>query len=68
MAVQLDAAVRKEGVPAARFVRQLIAQAVAGQPVERPQPPTEDELLDLLAEKARRGNVSAIRSLLLAST
>ena len=27
-------------------------------------PPAEEELLDLLAEKARRGNVAAIRSLL----
>lgn len=28
------------------------------------QPPTEDELLELLADKARMGNVAAIRSLL----
>jgi hypothetical protein len=29
-----------------------------------PGPPAEEELLDLLAEKARGGNVAAIRSLL----
>lgn len=33
-------------------------------PVEPPDPPTEDELIELLAEKARQGNVAAIRSLL----
>jgi hypothetical protein len=64
MAEQLDAVAEKRGVPAARLVRQLIAQAVAGEPVNRPDPPTEAELVDLLAEKARQGNVSAIRSLL----
>jgi hypothetical protein len=62
MAEQLDAVAEKRGVPAARLVRQLIAQAVAGEPVNRPDPPTEAELVDLLAEKARQGNVSAIRS------
>ena len=46
-------------------MRQLVAAAVAGRPVANPDPPTEDELLALLAEKARQGNVAAIRSLLL---
>jgi hypothetical protein len=64
MAAQLEALARERGVPAARLVRQLIAQAVAGQPVEGLGPPSEEELLELLAEKARQGNVSAIRSLL----
>jgi hypothetical protein len=48
----------------ARFVRNLITEAVDGAPVEAPEHPSYDELLDLLAEKARQGNVSAIRSLL----
>ena len=64
MSAQLDEAARARGVPAARFVRQLIGEAVAGRPVEPPDPPTEDELIELLAEKARQGNVAAIRSLL----
>jgi hypothetical protein len=64
MAAQLEAVASKHCVPGARFVRQLIAQAVAGQRVEGLGPPSEEELLDLLAEKARQGNVAAIRSLL----
>jgi hypothetical protein len=64
MSTQLEAAASAAGVPAARFVRQLIAQAVAGRSVGAPDPPTEEELYDLLAEKARQGNVAAIRSLL----
>jgi hypothetical protein len=48
----------------ARFVRQLIAQAVAGKQIEGLDPPSEEELLELLAEKARQGNVAAIRALL----
>jgi hypothetical protein len=64
MSGQLEAAAAAAGVPAARFVRQLIAHAVVGRPVESPGPPSEEELLDLLAEKARQGNVAAIRSLL----
>jgi hypothetical protein len=64
MSAQLEEAAGAAGVPAARFVRQLIAEAVVGRPVGRPAPPSEDELIDLLAEKARQGNVSAIRSLL----
>jgi hypothetical protein len=64
MSAQLDVAAQEQGLSRARFVRQLIAQAVAGQPVESLGPPSEDELLELLAEKARQGNVAAIRSLL----
>jgi hypothetical protein len=64
MSGQLEAAAAAAGVPAARFVRQLIAHAVVGSPVESPEPPSEEELIDLLAEKARQGNVAAIRSLL----
>jgi Ribbon-helix-helix protein, copG family len=64
MAAQLEAVARERRMNCARFVRQLIAQAVAGQPVEGLGPPSEDELLELLSEKARMGNVAAIRTLL----
>ena len=64
MAEQLSRAAGERGVSCARFVRHLISGAVAGTPVDRPDQPTRDELLELLAEKARQGNVSAIRSLL----
>ena len=63
MSTQLEAVAAERGVSCARFVRELIAQAVAGKQVEGLGPPAEEELLDLLAEKARAGNVAAIRSL-----
>ena len=64
MSTQLEAVAAERGVSCARLVRELIARAVAGKQVEGLGPPAEDELLDLLAEKARGGNVAAIRSLL----
>jgi hypothetical protein len=64
MSRQLDAAASEARVPAARLVRQLIAEAVGGRPVEAPPPLSEEELVSLLEEKARAGNVAAIRSLL----
>ena len=62
MSTQLEAVAVERGVSCARLVRELIARAVAGKQVEGLGPPAEDELLDLLAEKARGGNVAAIRS------
>jgi hypothetical protein len=50
----------------ARLVIHLIAQAVAGKHVERLEPPGEDELIAILAEKVRMRNVAAIRTLLVA--
>jgi hypothetical protein len=64
MAQQLSEAAGERGVSCARFVRHLISGAVAGTPVDTPDQLTREELLELLAEKARQGNVSAIRSLL----
>jgi len=64
MAEKLSEAAGERGVSCARFVRNLISGAVAGKPVDTPDKPTRDELLELLAEKARQGNVSAIRLLL----
>jgi hypothetical protein len=64
MSAQLEAVAAERGLTCARFVRQLIAEAVAGKQVEGLGPPVEEELLALLAEKARSGNVAAIRSLL----
>lgn len=62
---QLNALASERGVTRTRLVRQLLEASVQG----RPAPPTgtlsEEDLLDLLTEKARQGNVSAIRSLLL---
>ena len=64
MSAQLEAVAAERRVSCARFVRELIAQAVALKQIEGLGPPAEDELLDLPAEKARGGNVAAIRSLL----
>jgi hypothetical protein len=64
MSAQLEQVAEERGVSCARLVRDLIARAVAGTQVEGLGPPAEEELLDLLAEKARAGNVAAIRSLL----
>lgn len=64
MSAQLEEAAAGAGVPPARFLRRLIAEAVAGRPVARPESPSVEELEGLLAEKARQGNVAAIRSLL----
>jgi hypothetical protein len=64
MSAQLEAAAKERGMSCARFVRHLISDAVAGTPVRSAGRPSEEELLELLAEKARQGNVAAIRSLL----
>lgn len=50
------------GATKSDIVRRLID--VAGPKVDAPEAPTEQELLELLAERARQGNVGAIRALL----
>ena len=62
---RLDALARERGVTRTRLMRQALERLEVG--VGSPSsvdPPDEQELLDLLAEKARQGNVAAIRSLL----
>jgi hypothetical protein len=63
MSEQLEALAHERGLSRARFVRQLISEAVAGVATAVPAPPTEEELVAILAEKARQGNVAAIRTL-----
>jgi hypothetical protein len=48
----------------AALVREMLEQGVQGVPAPPSETPTEEELLELLSEKARQGNVAAIRSLL----
>ena len=62
---RLDALAEERGLTRTRLVRQILAVALDGAPVEGAEPPSEDELLALLTEKARQGNVAAIRTLLL---
>jgi len=61
---QLDDLAAERGVTRTGVVRQLLEAGLRGRPVPHTEPPTETELLDLLADRARMGNVAAIRSLL----
>ena len=61
---RLGVLAKERGVAKAVLVRQLILAAIDGVPPEPVDAPSEDELLELLAERARAGNVAAIRSLL----
>lgn len=65
MFLQLDALAAERGVDRTRLVRQLLEAGLRERPAPPSDPPSEEELLDLLAEKARQGNVAAIRSLLM---
>jgi predicted DNA-binding protein len=60
---RLDALCVEQGLARAVLVRRLITAALE-DPIPEPDVPSEDELLALLAEKIRQGNVAAIRSLL----
>lgn len=65
MFLQLDALAAERGVDRTRLVRQLLEAGLRERPAPPSDPPSEEKLLDLLAEKARQGNVAAIRSLLM---
>jgi hypothetical protein len=62
--VQLDALALERGVTRTRLVRQLLEAGLRDRPAPPSETPSEEELVDLLAEKARMGNVAAIRTLL----
>ena len=61
---QLDALAAERGITRTRVVRHLLDAGLIGRPAPATEPPSEAELVSLLAERARAGNVSAIRSLL----
>ena len=61
---QLDALAQERGVDRTRVVRQLLEAGLRDRPPPPSETPSDQELLELLAEKARMGNVSAIRALL----
>jgi Ribbon-helix-helix protein, copG family len=61
---RFDALAAERGLTRARLLRQLINGVLDGAPVGAADTPSEEELVELLSEKARAGNVSAIRSLL----
>jgi Arc/MetJ-type ribon-helix-helix transcriptional regulator len=59
----LEALVDARGVSRSDVIRQLVVEASL-TPEERESVPDERELVQLLADKARAGNVSAIKTLL----
>jgi predicted DNA-binding protein len=62
---QLDALAAERGISRTRLVRQLLEAGLRDADSIPPAvTPSEEELLELLAEKARMGNVAAIRALL----
>ena len=61
---QLDALALERGVTRTRLVRQLLEAGLRDRPEPPSELPSEDELLSILAEKAKMGNVAAIRTLL----
>ena len=61
---RLDVLAQEREVTRTRVVRQLLEAGLRGRPAPSSDPPTEAELIALLSERARAGNVAAIRSLL----
>lgn len=61
---QLDALAAERGVTRTRLVRQLLEAGLRDRPAPASEAPSEEQLLELLTEKARMGNVAAIRTLL----
>ena len=61
---QLDTLAAERGITRTRVVRQLLDAGLIGRPAPPSATPSEAELVALLGERARAGNVSAIRSLL----
>lgn len=60
---QLDSLAEERRVTRTRLVRQLLEAGLRDRPPPPSDTPSEEELLALLAEKARTGNVAAIRTL-----
>ena len=61
---RLDGLARERNLTRAALVRRLVEGAIDGMPLPIVDAPDRDELLALLSERARQGNVAAIRTLL----
>ena len=59
---RLDRLARERGLSRSELLRALLAEA-SGAPAAAPEPPTRSEALELLAAKARSGNVAAVVAL-----
>jgi hypothetical protein len=63
---RLDTMAKRDGTTRTQIVRRILEAGTSGEAAPpASEPPSEDELLDLLGESARNGNVAAIRSLLI---
>jgi hypothetical protein len=62
--LRLDALAEERGVSRTRLVRQLLEAGLRDRPEPPSETPSEEELVALLTERARMGNVAAIRTLL----
>jgi hypothetical protein len=62
---RLDALATELGITRTALVRRMVDAGLSGVPLAPAKLPTEDELLGVLAERARAGNTSATRSLLI---
>jgi hypothetical protein len=61
---RLDALAADLGISRTALVRRMIDVGLSDRPLPPAKLPTEDELLAVLGERARAGNTSAARSLL----
>jgi hypothetical protein len=61
---QLDAFADERGVTRTQLVRQLLEAGLRDRPPPPSDLPSKEELLEVLADKARMGNVAAVRTLL----
>ena len=61
---QLDALAAERGVTRTRLVRQLLEAGLRDRPAPPSETSSEDELLAILTERARAGNVAPVRTLL----
>jgi hypothetical protein len=61
---QLDEFAAERGITRTRLVRQLLEAGLRERPTPPSERPSEMELLAILTEKARAGNVAAVRTLL----
>jgi hypothetical protein len=61
---RLDGLAAERGVTRTQVVRQLLEVGLRDRPPPPSDVPSEEELVELLSERARLGNVAAIRTLL----
>jgi metal-responsive CopG/Arc/MetJ family transcriptional regulator len=61
---QLDELAEERGITRTRLVRQLLEAGLRDRPAPTAELPSENELLAILIDRARTGNVNAVKMLL----